>query len=242
MFRLMACTLSVSAGIAAAGTVQFVPAGIHAGPLDGVRTSADLSADASTFTITLHNHTGSGVMTAFYIESGAAITGLSSGSIDNGSGVHFTTTPFGGRDHALGSASRPAGTLGGFASVSGQTSIGGPLPTGNPGMNDAMQHWSGTFFSMVRAGGLTTGQATGESVSLTFAHDGSFSLSNLLRAMAADEIRFVQRYQNYGVAGESGYLGSNIAVVVPLPPAAWAGLGTLAVLAGAHRIARRVRR
>mgnify|MGYP003633453990 CR=1 FL=1 len=241
MLRLMALTIPMSAGLAAAGTVQFAPSG---GSLSGVRTFADLSADASTFTITFRNETGSGAMTAFYIEAGSAVSGLGSGAIDNGTGVLFAPFAQNGRDGNANSGTRPAGSAGGVAGTSGYTPIGGPLPNGGSGMADVMGNWSGTFFGMTRVGpgGLANGQATGELVSLTFSHDGSFSLSNLMRALAADEIRFIQRYQNYGSEGQSGYLGSNIASVVPLPPAAWAGLGTLAALAGFRGVARRIRR
>lgn len=241
MVRLNAIAISMSAGLAAAGTVQFAPS---AGSLSGVRTSAELSADASTFTITFRNETGSGVMTAFYIEAGSAVTGLGSGSIQNGTGVNFAPLSQTGRDGGQSNGTRPAGSLGGVAGTSGHTPIGGAQPNGGSGTGDVMSNWSGTFFAMTRVGpgGLANGQATGEFVSLTFAHDGSFSLTNLMRALAADEIRFIQRYQNFGTEGESGYLGSNIASVVPLPPAAWAGLGTLAALAGFRGVARRIRR
>jgi hypothetical protein len=227
--------LGACGGFASAGTVGFVARGADAAVLDGVRTVARLSADASSFTIEFENASGSGAMTAFYIEAGAALSGLGGASIHNGQGVMFAEGAGAPRDGA--GASAPGAAYGGadgrFDST-GATSLGGGL------IDAAGGRWSGEFFSMARVGGLDAGQATGQSVSITFSHDGSFSLDRLLAAIAADEIRFLQRYQGFGVDGEQGWM-SSIAVVVPLPPAVLAGLGLLGVI-GIGRIAARRRR
>jgi hypothetical protein len=47
-----------------------------------------------------------------------------------------------------------------------------------------------------------------------------------------------QRYGDFTDSADAGWLGSNVAVVVPLPAAAWAGLGLLGAL-GASRVAKR---
>jgi hypothetical protein len=56
--------------------------------------------------------------------------------------------------------------------------------------------------------------------------------------MAENEIRMYQRYGDFTDSADAGWLGSNVAVVVPLPAAAWAGLGLLGAL-GASRVAKR---
>jgi hypothetical protein len=200
------------------------------GRLAGVITSAVLSADDATFTITLRNQTGSGSMSAFYIESGSALAGLGQASITNGFGVGFTQP-------AAASEIRAA-TIGtgqaGVALNTGATVFGQPSATqasGNVGPFGS--GWSGSFFTMTGRGDL--GQAAGEFVSVIFTHDGSFSLGNLLQSLANDDLRFVQLYNDFGDEGSSGYLTSAL-VVVPLPPAAWAGLGMLGAVAGARAI------
>lgn len=90
--------------------------------------------------------------------------------------------------------------------------------------------WSGNFFSMDSDSPIIDhGVAPGEWVSVTFSHDGSFSLAALETAINNNDIRLVQHYQSWE-GGTSEWLTT--ATVVPLPPAAWAGLGTIACLVG----------
>lgn len=100
--------------------------------------------------------------------------------------------------------------------------------------------WGGNFFSMKANNPQPQNNAVnpGESISVSFAHDGSFSLNALLDALAAEEIRMVQHYRGFGPDGDSLWLQTNLAVV-PLPPAAWAGLGLLAGIAGVRVVAKR---
>lgn len=230
MIRASIVSLSALTGLASAGTVNFVAQDASAARLSGVSTSAVLTADHATFTITLRNQTGSGSMTGFYIESGSALDGLGEATIANGSGVLFTQRgPSGGSSGAAGfdaasSAVSPStGTVFGQPAAFESTLAANPFGTG----------WAGSFFGMTGRGDF--GQASGEFVSVTFRHDGRFSLDNLLQSLANDDLRFIQVYDNYGDQGDSGYLSSAL-VVVPLPPAAWAGLGLLGAVAGARAI------
>lgn len=206
--------IAALSGLARATTVDFVVHSNNAASVPGIDTSATLTADASSFTITLHNNSTSGIMTAFYMEVGDSLSSLSGPSINEGAGVSFRP------------GSSPGNPRGGI-----QNTDGGD--------------WEGNFFSMSRKrqGGVSNGQNVGESLSVTFTHDGSFSLAALIAAMAADEIRFAQHFQSYGDDGISAWLstdGSTLAVV-PLPPAAFAGLGVLGLLAGFHAVKRRNR-
>lgn len=229
MIRATIVSLSALTGIASASTVNFVVQDTAAGRLAGVNTSAVLSADDTTFTITLHNRTGTGSMTAFYIESGSALAGLGEATIINGDGVGFTQ-----RGPTSGSQASASASV--FGTATPNTSAGSfaSAPAGVPiGINPLGSGWAGSFFTMTGRGDL--GQASGEFVSVTFTHDGSFSLTNLLLSLANDDLRFVQLYDNFGDQSSSGHLTSAL-VVVPLPPAAWAGLGMLGVVAGARAV------
>lgn len=227
MIRASIISLSAISGLASAGTVNFVTQDAGLARLSGVSTSAVLTADASTFTITLRNQTGTGSMTAFYIESGSALAGLGEATINNGSGVLFTQRGPAGNSQAAantsaGGSANPNSAA--FGSADGTAALVG---------NGLGSGWAGSFFSMTGRGDF--GQSTGEFVSVTFAHDGSFSLDNLLQSLANDDLRFVQLYNGFGDQGDRGYLTSSL-VVVPLPPAAWAGLGMLGVVAGARAV------
>lgn len=215
--------------------MQFQAVAGSATGLDSVSTRAVLSADANSFTITFVNQSQRGQVTGFYMEMGEAVRSLGQGSILNGEGVNFiqpgTTprdTPGSGIANAGGTGFGSAGTA---APALGMSPIALGAGVGN------MPDWAGTFYAMTRQA-PGSGQGAGESLSVTFTHDGSFTLASLIQAMADNEIRMYQRYAGFNDSAESGWLGSNIAVVVPLPAAAWAGLGLLGAL-GASRVAKR---
>lgn len=211
MIRTASVAVAALAGLAHAETVNFVVYSDNAGSVPGIVTTAELSATATTFTISLSNASTSGYIANFYIEMGSALSGLGAATINNTPGISFGQG---------GSPNNPGGGI--------QTTTGGS--------------WSGNFFSMSANTPQPQNNAinVGESLSVTFAHDGSFSLAALLDAIAADEIRMVQHYRGYGANGESAWLTSDLAVV-PLPPAAWAGLGLLGCIAGVRASKRRSR-
>jgi hypothetical protein len=222
-------------GAASAGTVQFQAVAGSATGLDSVSTRAVLSADANSFTITFVNQSQRGQVTGFYMEMGDAVRSLGQVSIANGDGVNFIQPGASPRD-TLGSGVANAGTTG-FGSV-GTGAIALGMSSVGPGAGvGSLPNWAGTFFAMTRQA-QGSGQDAGESLSVTFTHDGSFSLAGLIRAMAENEIRMYQRYGDFTDSADAGWLGSNVAVVVPLPAAAWAGLGLLGAL-GASRVAKR---
>lgn len=222
-------------GAASAGTVQFQAVAGSATGLDSVRTRAVLSADAGSFTITFVNQSQHGQVTGFYMEMGDAVRSLGQGSIENGDGVSFAQPSATPRD-TLGSGAANTGTAGVGSVGPGAVALGmTPIAPGS-GVG-GLPDWAGTFFAMSRQA-PGSGQDAGESLSVTFTHDGSFSLTDLIRAMANNEIRMYQRYAGFNDSADSGWLGSNVAVVVPLPAAAWAGLGLLGAI-GATSIAKR---
>tara|TARA_R110000782_G_scaffold54637_7_gene115458 strand:+ start:3946 stop:4569 length:624 start_codon:yes stop_codon:yes gene_type:complete len=100
--------------------------------------------------------------------------------------------------------------------------------------------WGTSFIEVTKDGGAANGIHSGEFLTLTFSHDGSFNLDNLIAAINADEIDFALHYQAW-TNGESEKLLNNPVAVVPLPPAVWAGLGMMGTLAGVrgYRRARR---
>ena len=100
---------------------------------------------------------------------------------------------------------------------------------------------SDSFLEITKHGGAANGINSGESLLLTFSHDGSFDLNAFVNAVNDEEIRFAIHYQAW-VGGESEKLLNTTVVVIPLPPAAWAGLGTLCLIAGVRTARRRGRR
>lgn len=109
----------------------------------------------------------------------------------------------------------------------------------SPGGGLAPPPWQGNFFAMEPAdpGQNLNSLNTGESLQLTFNHDGTFVLADLINAMTVGQLRLVQHYQSFGPGGDSEWL----VTVIPLPPAGWAGLGTLALIAGVRGVRRRGR-
>lgn len=215
MIRTAAIVAAACAAHASASTVNFSAYSNNSGNTAGIDVSASLSATANTFTVTLSNQSIQGTMTSFYLESGAGVAGLGAATIQNGPGVSFAPGA---------NPSVPKGDI--------QNLAGGS--------------WSGNFFSMGRTGGVQDGMDPGETVTVVFAHDGTFSLNSLLSAIANDEIRLAMHYQRWGTNGNAsewliGGLNDPL-VVIPLPPAAWAGLGTLGLIAGVRAARRNGRR
>lgn len=131
-----------------------------------------------------------------------------------------------------------AGVDAGSVNIGNGTGVDFKLVNGNwngPGGTS----WSSSFLEITKNGAASNGIDSGESLTLTFDHDGSFSLSNFIDAVNDQSIRFAIHYQAW-TAGQSEKLLSTTVAVVPLPPAAWAGLGTLCLMGG-FRAARRGR-
>lgn len=111
---------------------------------------------------------------------------------------------------------------------------GGTQPDDANGITD----WGSTWLKL----GATppppqNGINPNESMTVVFSHDGTFSLAAFMSALATGEIRMAQHYISW-TGGESEWLVTTTAIV-PLPPAAYAGLGTLAVALGVRKLRRR---
>lgn len=98
--------------------------------------------------------------------------------------------------------------------------------------------WSGSFFRMSAQNPqkAVNGVDFGETVSVSFTHNGNFSVAALLDAIAANEVRFAMHYQGFGPGIDSEWLST--VAIVPLPPAAWAGLATLGACIAVRRLRR----
>lgn len=221
MFRTaLVAVCAAAAAQASASTYTFDLAAYtnNSGNTAGISSVAVLSATASTFTISLSNNSTMGVVTSFYIESGSALQGLGAATINNATGVSFSL------------GANPSVPKGGIQNIDGGA-------------------WAGNAFSMgANAPSPHNGLNVGETMSVTFAilENGGFSLANLIAALDSNEIRMAQHYQGW-INGESEWLVNGDStpndpnlVLVPLPPAAWAGLGTLCLMGGL-RAARRGR-
>lgn len=199
----------VAASAATAGTVQFFPYTNNSGTSNLIDTSVTISATASTVTFTLNNNTTAGRVDIFYIESGAALAGVDASSFV------ITNTP---------------------AVPDGQVSFG---PGGAPPFPGGIPNWTKpNFFSMsaTTPQSAANGLSLGDVVSVTFNHDGTFSLAALMASISDGSIRMAQHYLGWGPGGE----GSEwLVTIVPLPPAAWAGLGMLGLVAGVRTLRRR---
>ena len=213
MIRTAVLATAAFVASASAYTVDFYAYSNNSGDTSGINNTATLAADASTFTVTLFNNSTSGVITNFYIESNSMFAGVSVGSIQNTAGVKFQEG---------GSPPSPGGI--------GDTA-GGAWDNGSNG-----------FRFKAKSPGPHNGINVGESLTIVFNHDGSFSLNALIAALNNNEIRMAQHFLSYGPKGESEWLRNNgsTVVIIPLPPAALAGLGMLGLLAGV-RTARRTR-
>jgi len=139
-------------------------------------------------------------------------------------------------------ASVLSGLNAGSATISNGTGVlmaPGATPTNPSGGIEP--GWNGSFFRMSAQNPqkAANGVQQGETVSVTFNHDGTFQLSALLDAIAANELRFAMHYQGFGPGIDSEWLSSVTVAVVPLPPAAWAGLAVLAGIVGVRKLRRR---
>jgi hypothetical protein len=192
----------------------------NSGNTAGIASRAVLSATDTVLTISLSNNSSQGFVTAFYLELGSASQGLGAATINNGVGTAFSvgadpSVPKGGIKHTAGGA------------------------------------WSGNFFSMsADSPSPHNGLNVGETMSVSFAiiENGGFSFANLIAALDSQEVRMAQHYQGWlngksewllNGTGTSGNNDPNV-VLAPLPPAAWAGLGTLGLMAGV-RASRRAK-
>lgn len=233
MIRTISLTLALAAGAATAENVQFAyVAGSRV--IAGLNSQATLTADASTFTITFHNNTPGTVMTGFYIEAGTALAGLGAASISHSDGVRFVSPNTAAPLHVPG--------MDPFQAPLGDH---GHAQTQRPGQNASIPGgtpaWSGSFFGMTSID-AEHGLDAGETLTVTFSHDGNFSLPDLVAAIENDEVDLIKRYHNSGaIDATTGWLGSSNIAIVPLPPAAWAGLGTLGAVAGVRAFKRRSR-
>lgn len=196
-----------AASAATAGTVQFVPYTNNTGSSNLIDTSVTISATASTVTFTLNNNTTSGRIDIFYIETGSALAG-----------VNVATASIDNAEMGV------------------DFGPGGAPPTPGGGIVPA---WSGNFFRMSAntPGASNNGLSFGESVSVTFSHDGTFSLAAFMTAVGDGSIRMAQHYLGY--VGTNGEGSEWLVTIVPLPPAAWAGLGMLGLVAGVRTLRRR---
>lgn len=208
------------AGQASAATYEFNLSAYtnNSGNTAGINSVATLSATADTFSITLTNNSSLGVISAFYLESGAALAGLGSATIHNAPGVGFSA------------GSSPPNPGGGIQHTPGGS-------------------WSGNFFSMdADPAPPFNGINPGESLTVTFSilPSGGFSLLALVDALNSHQVRMAQHYIAW-TGGKSEWLVNGSSkeqpplVVVPLPPAAWAGLGLLGVMGTARAARRRAR-
>lgn len=192
-----------------AGTVQLTSFTNNSGNAQNINAQAVLTSDATQFTIALSNLTG-GVITSFYIESGSALFGST--------GLTFDSFAY---SHA------------GMAFSS----------TGGVGPDDAQGGlgWNGNFF---RARPLPppthNGVNMGETLTMTFNHNGSFSLAAFQAALDSGDIRFALHYQSWTGANGGDFSEWLVTpAIVPLPPAVWAGLGTLGLALGIRKLRRR---
>ncbi len=210
------CAAAVSGASASTFVYDLSAYSNNSGNTAGIDSRAALSATDTVLTISLTNNSSQGVVTCFYLEMGSALNGLGAATINNGAGTSFSP------------GANPANPKGGI-----QHTAGGA--------------WSGNFFSMsADSPSPQNGLNAGESMTITFAilENGGFTLANLIAALNSNEIRMAQHYQAW-LDGESEWLvsdtpGTNTpnVVLVPLPPAAWAGLGLLGIM-GANRLAKR---
>ncbi|MCC5823356.1 MAG: hypothetical protein LAT64_02365 [Phycisphaerales bacterium] len=211
MTRTVALIAAAFATHASAHTVNFSALSNNSGDTSGINNSATLSADASTFTVTLFNNSTSGSIANFYIEQNADLN------------VFAAITGF----NILNVTGGPQFVAGGSPNL--------PAEFGNAESGS----WAGNFFSMSGVNPKPhNGVLVGESITVVFDHDGGFNLNALIQAIDTGQIRMAQHFIAYGPNGESEWLTTTI---IPLPPAAWAGLGTLGLIAGV-RTARRSRR
>lgn len=206
--------LLAAAGTAQATTFNFVAYTNNSGSSDQIDMSVQVSATANTLSFVITNNSSSGRMATFYMESGSALAGVNANS--------WSVTDLVGSTSFVWPSGPP-----------GPSGVTPSVPQGgiSPG-------WNGNFFAMEAATPQPNPNSlnAGESIRLTFDHDGTFVLSNLIDAMSSGQLRLAQHYLSWGPNDQySEWLST---VIIPLPPAGWAGLGTLglvAVVRAAHR-------
>jgi hypothetical protein len=177
-----------------------------------INNTVTVSATNGILSLSLFNNSSEGRMTAFYLESGAALSGVT--------GLNGITNLVGSTSFTTGSASPPA-------------------------PNNINPSWNGNFFVMdvVSPGQVANSLGIGESMRLDFNYNGTFDFNALIDAITSNEIRMVQRFQSLSIngSGDNGSAWLVTTAVVPLPPAAWAGLAILAGLGGLRTVKRRQR-
>lgn len=200
-----------AASAATAGTVQFTSfVDNNSGNAQNINTQAVLSSNLTQFTIALSN-LSSGVITSFSIESGSALFGST--------GLIFSSFAY---SHTGMSYSSTGGV--------GPDTIQGGLD------------WNGNFFLARPLPPPThNGVNLNETLTMTFTHNGSFTLAGFQAALNTGDIRLGLHYQSWINANGTGDFSEWLATpaIVPLPPAAWAGLGMLGLVAGVRTLRRR---
>lgn len=196
-------------GTASAGTVQLAAFTNNSGISNQIDTSVTISSTANTVTFSLSNNTTTGRVDIFYIELGTAL-----------SGVDASSASINNSDPGVNFAA------------------GGSPPDPQGGINPS---WGTNFFSMSATAPMpqNNGLSLGESLSVTFTHDGTFSLAAFMDALGDGSIRMAQHYLGFGPDSDSEWLGTT--VIVPLPSAAWAGLALIAGIGGMRAAKRRHR-
>ena len=207
--------LLAAAGTAQATTFDFVAYTNNSGISEQIDVSVQVSATASTLSFVITNNSSAGRMATFYMENGSALAGVDAGS--------WVVTDLAGSTSFV-SPSGPPGPPG----VTPSVPQGGISPS-----------WGGNFFAMEAATSQPNPNSlnAGESIRLTFDHDGTFVLSDLIDAMGSGQLRLAQHYLSWGANDNfSEWLST---VIIPLPPAGWAGLATLGLIAGVRAARRR---
>lgn len=215
MKRIALGALLAVAGGAHAATFNFHAYTNNSGISNQIDVNVQVSATANTLSFVISNNSTSGRMTTFYMENHSSLSGVDSGN--------WSVTDLVGSTNFV----RPSGPP-------GPPDVTPPSPGGGL----APPPWGGNFFAMEPASpdqNLNSLNA-GESLMLTFDHDGSFVLADLINAMTLGQLRLVQHYQSWG-PGDN--FSEWLVTVIPLPPAGWAGLATLGLIAGTRAARRR---
>lgn len=213
--------LLAAAGTARATTFDMVAYSTDAPDIvalnNGINSTVTVTTNGTSLNFRLQNQSTSGRVTAFYIELGSFLGGVSN--------INPVMSDVVGSTNFIGSNDpTPNGTI-------------------NPPAPNNIGGWQGNFYAIdvVSQGGQTANSLqVGETMDLTFtiSDPGQFNFNDLIDAIANGDIRLAQRYQSFGTADYSAWL-TNTTVIIPLPPAGWAGLGTLGLVAGVRAARRR---